>query len=44
MDKEKLLSLILADSTTSWLQDVSVNAMYIVKYILTARISRQSKR
>ena len=44
MDKEKVIVIVLADSTTSWLQDVSVNAMYIVKYILTARISRQSKR
>ena len=44
MDKEKVIVIDLADSTTSWLQDVSVNAMYIVKYILTARISRQSKR
>ena len=44
MDKEKVIVIDFGGQYNSWLQDVSVNAMYIVKYILTARISRQSKR
>lgn len=44
MDHEKVIVIDLAVSTTSWLRDVSENAMFTVKYIPTRRISRRSRQ